>query len=105
MVRAGLAGDFRYSTFEDLDNTVGPLLFIVMIVTTQIIMTNLLIAVVNSEYKNSKIRGERLWKNRISSLMAEDLLRHLPVDSSGQIDRLSSAMLVGHDIRVRSRDR
>ena len=102
MVRAGLAGDFKYSTFEDLDNTAGPLLFIVMIVTTQIIMTNLLIAVVNSEYKNSKIRGERLWKNRISSLMAEDLLRNLPVDSSGQIDRLSSAMLVGHEIRVRN---
>jgi len=100
MIRAGLAGDFDFSVYEDLDATTGPIGFLVMIVMSQIIMTNLLIAIISSEYDLAKKKGERIWKNRMAKSMARELVQCLPVDSSGQIDMLSSAMLVGHDVRT-----
>ena len=94
MIRAGLAGDFNFTSFEAMDASSGPILFLVMIVLSQIIMTNLLIAIISNEYEIAKKKGERIWKNRMANSMASELIQNLPVDSSGQIDMLSSAMLV-----------
>jgi len=63
-------------------------------------MTNLLIAIISSEYDLAKKKGERIWKNQMAQCMAVELVSCLPVDSSGQIDMLSSAMLVGNDVRT-----
>jgi len=100
MIRAGLAGDFDFSVYEDMDATTGPIGFLFMIVLSQIIMTNLLIAIISSEYDLAKKKGERIWKNRMALCMAVELVQSIPVDSSGQIDMLSSVMLVGHDIQT-----
>jgi len=100
MIRAGLAGDFEFDAYLAMDTTAGPLLFLAMLLLTQIIMTNLLIAIISSEYEIAKKKGERIWKNDMARLMAHDLVVCLPVDSSGVIDMLSSAMLVGHETRV-----
>lgn len=102
MIQAGLAGDFDFSAYHRMDATVGPILFLFMLLLTQIIMTNLLIAIISSEYDKAKIKGERMWKNDMAAFMANDLIRNLSVDSSGTIDMLSSAMLVGHDMRMTS---
>jgi len=99
MIRAGLAGDFDFGVYEDLDATTGPIGFLV-IVFSQIIMTNLLIAIISSEYDLAKKKGKRIWKNRMAKSMAHELVQCLPVDSSGQIDLLSSAIIVGHYVRT-----
>jgi hypothetical protein len=83
-----------------MDITVGPILFLVLLVATQILWTNLLIAVISEEYDTSQVEGIRLWKVRITELMVLDLVQNLPLDSSGQIDMLSSSMLAGHDVHV-----
>jgi hypothetical protein len=100
IVRISLAGDFDFSIFEAMDITVGPILFLVLLVATQILWTNLLIAVISEEYDTSQVEGIRLWKVRITELMVLDLVQNLPLDSSGQIDMLSSSMLAGHDVHV-----
>jgi hypothetical protein len=99
-VQAGLSGAFDFSSYYRMDTTVGPILFLVMLLITQIIMTNLLIAIISSEYETAKSKGERIWKNTMAAYMAQGLIQNLPVDSSGTIDMLSSAMMVGHDLRV-----
>jgi len=104
MVRAGLSGDFEFTTYEAMDSFAGPVLFILMIVMSQIFMTNLFIAIISNEYEVARQKGERKWKNSMAYFMAQELIDSLPVDSSGSIDMHSSAMLVGHDIRtVRTR--
>ena len=98
MVRAGLSGDMEFGSYTAMDTLFGPMVFVVFIVLSQVIMTNLFIAIVADEYSVAKASGERIWKNNIALLMAQDLISSLPVDSSGQIDMLSPAMLVGHDV-------
>jgi len=102
MIRAGIAGDFDFAVYEDLDATTGQIGFLVMIVSrlSQIIMMSLLIAIISSEYDLAKKKGERIWKKCMAKSMAHELVQYLPVDSSWQIDMLSSAMLVGHDVRT-----
>jgi hypothetical protein len=99
-LRAGLSGDFEFTTYEAMDSFAGPVLFIVMIIMSQIFMTNLFIAIISNEYEVARQKGERKWKNMMAYYMAQELIDSLPVDSSGSIDMHSSAMLVGHDIRV-----
>ena len=100
MVRAGLSGDMEFGSYTAMDTLFGPMVFVVFIVLSQVIMTNLFIAIVADEYSVAKASGERIWKNNIALLMAQDLISSLPVDSSGQIDMLSPAMLVGHEVRT-----
>ena len=100
MVRAGLAGDFEFTTYESMDTFTGPVLFVIMIIMSQIIMTNLFIAIISNEYDVARKKGERKWRNTMALYMAQELIDSLPVDSSGNIDMHSSAMLVGHDLRV-----
>eukprot|EP00287_Rhodomonas_sp_CCMP768_P000295 CAMPEP_0196748812 /NCGR_PEP_ID=MMETSP1091-20130531/74619_1 /TAXON_ID=302021 /ORGANISM="Rhodomonas sp., Strain CCMP768" /LENGTH=64 /DNA_ID=CAMNT_0042096179 /DNA_START=47 /DNA_END=241 /DNA_ORIENTATION=- len=61
-------------------------------------MTNLLIAIVSSEYDKAAQTGEQKWERDVGDVMARDLVASLPRDSSGQIDLHSTTMLVGHQI-------
>eukprot|EP00287_Rhodomonas_sp_CCMP768_P028385 CAMPEP_0202852200 /NCGR_PEP_ID=MMETSP1389-20130828/88372_1 /ASSEMBLY_ACC=CAM_ASM_000865 /TAXON_ID=302021 /ORGANISM="Rhodomonas sp., Strain CCMP768" /LENGTH=72 /DNA_ID=CAMNT_0049530613 /DNA_START=23 /DNA_END=238 /DNA_ORIENTATION=- len=72
MVRAGLSGDFDYESFTShtLGTDVGPITFFIFIIFSQIIMTNLLIAIVSSEYDKAAQTGEQKWERDVGDVMA-----------------------------------
>ena len=99
LIQAGLAGEFEFDSYESMDNFFGPIVFVIMIIVSQTIMTNLFIAIISNQYEKAAAKGEKMWRSNMAMLMAKDLIDNLPIDASGEIDMNSSVMLVGHDIR------
>ena len=98
MFRGGMFGDIDYKEIEDIDWLMGPFFFVLFMIGSQIVMTNLFIAIVSNEYDKASVLGQKRWKTSTGELMALDLVKSLPRDSSGQIDLQSSPVIIGHNI-------
>jgi len=98
MIRGGMLGDIDYGELEGVDWFMGPLFYLLFIFMSQIVMTNLFIAIVSAEYDKASEIGQNKWKLSTGELMAKEFVNSLPRDSSGQIDLQSSPLIIGHNV-------
>jgi hypothetical protein len=62
---SGLAGAFDYSEYLQMDQTVGPLTFVVFLFISAVVMTNSLIAIISKEYERAEENGYYMWVNQV----------------------------------------
>ena len=58
MIRGGMLGDIDYGELEGVDWFMGPLFYLLFIFMSQIVMTNLFIAIVSAEYDKASEIGQ-----------------------------------------------
>jgi hypothetical protein len=62
---SGLAGSFDFNDYLQMDDTVGPLTFVVFLFISAVVMTNSLIAIVSKEYERAEENGYHIWVNQV----------------------------------------
>ena len=69
----GLAGAFDYNDYLLMDDTVGPLTFVVFLFISAVVMTNSLIAIISKEYERAEENGYYMWVNQVNACVCMNM--------------------------------